>query len=84
VIVVWPSATNERGEYRLYGTYFMAHDLENRSGVNVRNVACILYQDDGRCLKNILTACLCLLRVLCQCTVLLVEKLPTKCLKMYA
>jgi hypothetical protein len=64
VIVVWPSVTNERDEVRLGGTYFMAHDPEDRSCVSIRNIACILYPDNGQCLKNILTLCLCLLIVL--------------------
>jgi hypothetical protein len=81
VFVAWPSSTNKRGEFRLCGTYFRARDSEDRSCVSVRNVACILYPDNGQCLKNILTACLCLLRVLYQCTVLLLERLPMKCLK---
>ena len=81
MIVVWPSARDERGESLLCGTYFKAHDPEDRSCVSLRNIACILYPDNGHCLKNISTVCLCLLRVVCQCTVLLVEKLPLKCLK---
>ena len=65
MFVVWPRATNERGESILCGTYFRAHDPEDRSCVNVRNIACILYSDNGQCLKNILTVCLCLVIVLC-------------------
>ena len=57
MFVVWPSARNERGESLLCGTYFMAHDPEDRSGVSGRNIACILYPDNGQCLKNILTVC---------------------------
>jgi hypothetical protein len=73
---------NKRGNFRLCGTYFRARDPEDRSHVNVQNVACILYPDNGQCVENILTMYLCLLRVVCQCTVLLKEKLPVKCLEM--